>query len=75
MATILRKIRYRCADDCVMSGCPGHVGELRFQTTSDAYTFTMNGRELPFERGELDAMLELLRSLNRYDAAGQEPTP
>lgn len=69
MATVTRQIRYRCSDDCEMSGCPGHVGELVYQSTSDAYTFTMNGRELDFERGELDAMLELLRSLDRADSA------
>ena len=68
MATIQRTIKYRCSDDCVMSGCPGHEGELLYQSTSDAYTFNMNGRELSFERGELDAMLDLLRSLNRHDS-------
>lgn len=75
MAAVSRSIHYRCADDCVMSGCPGHVGALSYQTTSDAYAFNMNGRELSFERGELDAMLSLLRSLDRHDAAGQEKSP
>ena len=68
MATIQRTIKYRCSDDCAMSGCPGHEGELLYQSTADAYTFNMNGRELSFERGELEAMLDLLRSLNRFDS-------
>jgi len=69
MATVIREVKYRCADDCVMSGCPGHIGRLEYQTVSDAYTFIMNDRELSFERGELDAMLELIRSLDRVGAA------
>lgn len=68
MATIQRRITYRCSDDCMMSGCPGHEGELLYQSVSDAYSFNMNGRQLDFERGELDAMLNLLRSLDRVDA-------
>jgi len=67
MATIVRSVRYRCSDDCEWSGCPGHVGVLTFQSTSDAYTFVMNGRELSFERGELQAMLNLIRSIDRVD--------
>lgn len=54
-----------------MSGCPGHKGVLEYQSTADAYRFDMNGRGMSFERGELDAMLTLLRSLDRADAAGQ----
>lgn len=45
-----------------------HEGRLIYQSTSDAYQFDMNGRTLYFERGELDAMIELLRSLGRVDA-------
>lgn len=64
MANIIREISYRCSDDCVMSGCPGHLGILRWQSVSDAYSFSMNGRILHFERGELEAMIALLRELN-----------
>lgn len=70
MATIELEVEYRCADDCVMSGCPWHTGTLTYQSVSDAYCFNMNGREMRFERGELDAMLTLLRNLDRADAAG-----
>lgn len=73
MVTITRETSYRCSDDCVVSGCPGHVGTIEYQSTSDAYKFVMNGRELHFERGELEAMLSLLRALNRVDSV-QHPT-
>jgi len=68
VATIERRIKYRCSDDCAQGGCPRHEGRLIYQSTSDAYQFDMNGRTLYFERGELDAMIELLRSLGRVDA-------
>jgi hypothetical protein len=69
MANCVRELTYKCSDDCVISGCPGHAGKLEWQSVSDAYTFTMNGRTLNFERGELDAMLSLLGSLNRIAGA------
>lgn len=69
MATIEREMTYRCSDDCVPSGCPGHKGRLVYQSTADAYMFVMNGRELHFERGELDAILDLLKQLRRADCA------
>lgn len=72
MATLIRALHYRCSDDCIPSGCPGHGGGLEYNSVSDSYTFSMNGRVLSFERGELDAMLELLRSLRRIDAASPD---
>lgn len=67
MATTARETKYRCNDDCEMIGCPAHVGKLVYQSSSDSYFFNMNGRELYFERGELEAMISLLKSLNRAD--------
>ncbi len=68
MATVERSTQYRCSDDCRPEGCLGHVGILHYQSVSDAYSFSMNGRILHFERGELEAMIELLKSLDRCDA-------
>lgn len=70
MANCVREIDYRCSDDCRMEGCPGHKGILNYQSVSDAYSFSMNGRILHFERGELEAMIALLQSLSdeRADA-------
>lgn len=73
MATIEREVTYRCSDDCVPSGCPGHKGRLTYQSTADSYLFNMSGRELHFERGELDAMIELLKKLDRCDCVQVTP--
>lgn len=68
MALVTREASYRCSDDCTMSGCPGHTGRLAYHSVSDHYVFNMNGETYAFERGELEAMIMLLRSLNRADA-------
>lgn len=68
MANITREIKYRCFDDCEMSGCPGHLGILMFQSTSNAYSFSMNGEIMHFEQGQLQAMVDLIRALDRVDA-------
>ena len=67
MTTIRRELTYRCYDDCRPQGCPTHVATLEIQTTSQAYTFNLDGRELYFERGELEAMIELIVITNRSD--------
>ena len=67
MTTIKREITYRCYDDCKPQGCPTHVATLEVQTTSQAYTFNLDGRELYFERGELEVMLDLIALVDRVD--------
>jgi len=57
-----------------MSGCPGHLGILSYQSTSDAYGFSLNGRILHLERGEMQAVVDLLRSLDRIDAVQVGPS-
>jgi len=69
MANVIRELVYRCSDDCKTSGCPSHIGRLEYQSCADAYTFTMDGKVIHLERGELDAMLRLLKSLDRSDSA------
>lgn len=68
MANIFLEGSYRCSDDCRQSGCPGHTATLKYQSCADAYTFNLNGKEMFFERGELEAMVSLLRDLNRSDS-------
>jgi len=68
MSTIVQSIHYTCFNDCVVSGCPGHKGTLEYQSCSDTYIFTLNGRVLPFNRTELHAMIALLKSLGRVDS-------
>lgn len=67
MAIIKRQLTYRCYDDCLQSGCPTHEATLEVQTTSQAYTFNLDGRELYFERGELEALLDLIVIIGRVD--------
>ena len=67
MVNCKREITYRCNNDCRIAGCPSHKGILEFQSCSNAYHFNMNGRDLFFEEGELQAMIDLIRSLNRVD--------
>lgn len=68
MANCKREIIYRCFNDCRMEGCPTHKGILEFQSCSNAYTFNMDGEVYFFEQGKLQAMVDLLKSLNRLDA-------
>lgn len=74
MATVIREVRYRCSNDCQPWGCPGHVAELCYQSTADHYSFALPDRQIAFERGELEAVLKLLSSLNRHDAV-EVPAP
>lgn len=69
MANVILKEKYRCYDDCKMSGCPDHEATLEFQTVSAAYSFD-NGRgdKYSFEPGELEAMIKLLKKLSERRA-------
>jgi hypothetical protein len=72
MATIEITKKYRCSDDCIQSGCPGHESKLTFQSTSDAYVFENGkGDKVFFERGELESFISILKDLNaqRVDCA------
>lgn len=69
MSNVIREIEYNCSDDCVMSGCPGHKAVLNYQSVSDGYKFDNGkGNIKYFERGELEAFIQLLRNLNRADS-------
>lgn len=68
MATCIRKLQYRCSNDCQMSGCPSHEGVLEYNSVSDTYHFTLNRREIFFERGEMQTVIDLLKSLGRADS-------
>lgn len=69
MSTIIKTIKYRCSDDCKISGCPSHEAVLAYQSVSDAYSFENGKGEIYyFERGELESFITLLKELNRLDA-------
>jgi len=67
MANVKRELNYRCWNDCIMAGCPSHKGTLDFQSCSNAYHFNMNGKDYYFEEGELQAIVDLIKSINRAD--------
>lgn len=75
MATPIRKIKFYCSDDCVQSGCPSHIAEMGYQSTSDILFFR-DREDLDFEyweRGSLRAFLTLLAEIGkvRVEVAGE----
>ena len=69
MATITHAKKYMCSDDCLLTGCPTHEAKLIYQSVSDAYIFDNGkGETKYFDRGELEAFIELLKGLDRPDA-------
>ena len=67
MANCYRELTYHCYNDCKMSGCPSHKATLKFQSCSNAYHFNLNGEDYYFEQGKLQALIDLIKALNRYD--------
>ena len=65
MASIIHTMEYRCSDDCLQIGCPSHEAKLIYQSISDTYVFENGkGETKYFERGELEAFIELLKELD-----------
>ena len=58
MSTVIIKEKYRCRDDCKMSGCPSHEMELTFETVTNSYTFKTQDKTTFIEEGELSGMLK-----------------
>lgn len=68
MATIELKKEYSCHNDCKMMGCPKHTATLIFHSVSDSYTYSDGkGKEYYFNHGELQSLVDLLKSLDRAD--------
>lgn len=69
MAQIEIHRKYRCLDDCEPSGCPGHTLTLKFQSVSNAYSFSLDGVTVYSpDRNELQAMVDILKELqHRHD--------
>jgi hypothetical protein len=78
MAKCIRKITYRCSDDCIHEGCPTHVAKLIYHSVVDMYCFKFEKKtltknenkelvfdeELCFQRGEMQAIIHLLKEVN-----------
>lgn len=64
MSNIKLEHRYRCWNDCLMSGCPSHVATIEYQSVSDALHFKDGkGQEIYMQTPELGALLHMLRPL------------
>ncbi len=84
MAKCIRKITYRCIDDCIHEGCPTHIAKLIYHSVVDMYCFkfeekplTKNknkelvfDKELCFQHGEMQAIIHLLKELDRPESRG-----
>lgn len=70
MGSLVHEISYRCSDDCVMSGCPGHKATLMYFSVTDHYHFNIGGATHEFEHGELQALLRLIHATDNYTGAG-----
>jgi len=62
-----RELYYYCLDDCTPAGCPGHKATLRFFSTINAYDFNINGKKIYLEHAEMQAMIDLIKKLDRCD--------
>ena len=67
MANCERELIYHCNDDCNQGGCKGHIASLMFQSCSDWYSFDIGGKQIAFSSDELQALVDLIKSLNRCD--------
>jgi len=82
MAKCIRKITYRCSDDCIHEGCPTHIAKLTYHSVVDMYCFKFQektlkkneelvfDKELCFDRGEMQAIIHLLKELDRPESRG-----
>jgi len=82
MAKCIRKITYRCSDDCRHEGCPTHVAKLIYHSVVDMYCFKFEkkplkknenkelvfDKELYFDHGEMQAIIHLLKELDRPES-------
>ena len=59
------KQKYRCYEDCVMSGCPQHEATFAYHSVSDTFEITfMDGRKhFCFDGAELDMIKQFINIL------------
>jgi hypothetical protein len=56
-----------CDNDCLVSGCPSHEFELHYQSTSDYFTVSKDGKtEYGADLNEMEALLECLFKMSYY---------
>lgn len=60
------KRTFKCDNDCLMSGCPGHTMDVTYQNTSDYITVYLDkryvfGGDLEKTKTMIDAIQELIK--------------
>jgi hypothetical protein len=56
--------KYRCWNDCIMQGCPGHKATIDYQSVSNAISFNDGkGQELSIQTPELEAFISMINEL------------
>jgi len=57
---------YRCWNDCLPQGCPGHTAVLQFQSVSNSLHFSDGkGNEMYMQTPELEAFLAMIHTLSK----------
>lgn len=65
--------KYRCMDDCVYHGCPGHTATFTYQTNSDTVTFNLGrGRSPDLDEfhgftWDLEILVDFMREVGLLD--------
>jgi hypothetical protein len=55
--------KYRCANDCQQSGCPGHTMVVKLNCSTDQYNVTVDGDEAQqaiFDENYLHALVDVI---------------
>lgn len=62
MATLTTDQRFTHDNDCVTSGCPGHTLRAQYQSTSDYYSFYIDGEGLfSCDRNTMQSILKAVK--------------
>lgn len=65
MATIGITRVYRCDNDCLISGCPGHELNVTISTVTDTMFVTVDGEDLFFsDTGKWNALRQAVEDLH-----------
>lgn len=63
--TVIKK-EYRCWNDCVPQGCPGHEASIEYQSVSNSLIIKNGrGQEFFMQTPELEAFQYILRELGK----------
>lgn len=67
MSECKRELTYTCWNDCLQGGCPGHKATVNFRSGINTYEFDINSKKIYLEPSEMQAIIDLIKALNRCD--------